>query len=306
MGHKIRRKLQKQCHGKTTDAGRPPHQLKPLDASESTKQQNLIAPLGRMEIVHFNHKARRRMNEACLGSPSQWRWFKREILNCLHDAPTAGQTGPETRLHPSLPICTVAQECVLGPDESRVATCKTNKNSTHRAFTLFRIPTTATRSPFQPDRPWTQSRTTAQRTVRFVLTIVDPRMLPRRVCLPWQQKVTGPESPSLFSTTLPRLNPIKVISDRDPRFTAHFWTRRANKIGVKQNLSHWFHLRRWAGGTDESMVRAVFTPHRKRSTRATWSRCDLTFRQPIGMRVGTQLRGSVDPNLVCQRLQSGR
>ena len=35
--------------------------------------------------------------------------------------------------------------------------------------------------------------------------------------------------------------PLKVISDRDPRFTSHFGCTLANKIGAKQNLLTTFH-----------------------------------------------------------------
>ena len=76
-----------------------------------------------------------------------------------------------------------------------------------------------------------------------ILTIVDQGCSRAAVFLPCSTTITGPGIAQLYLNHMYRWFglPDKVISDRDPRFTSHFGTALAKKLGIKQNLSSAFH-----------------------------------------------------------------
>jgi len=77
----------------------------------------------------------------------------------------------------------------------------------------------------------------------LILTIVDHGCSHAAVFLPCATMTTGPRVAQLYFNNVYRWFglPLKVISDRDPRFTLHFGHALAHKIGAKQNLSTTFH-----------------------------------------------------------------
>jgi len=171
--------------------------------------------------------------------------LRREILQTLHDAPTAGHPGrDETFTQVSREYWWPGMRTWITNYVAGCATCQQNKNITHRKRTpLYRIPTTEDALPFEqialdlitglpPNGPYDS-----------ILTIVDHGCSRAAVFLPCATTVTGPGVAQLYFDNVYRWFglPSKVISDRDPRFTSHFGRALAKKIGAKQNLSTAFH-----------------------------------------------------------------
>src|SRR6201985_2021700 len=76
-----------------------------------------------------------------------------------------------------------------------------------------------------------------------ILTIVDHGCSHTAVFLPRSTEITGPGIAQIYMDHVYQWFglPLKVISDRDPRFTSHFGRALAQKLGVEQNLSSAFH-----------------------------------------------------------------
>ena len=79
--------------------------------------------------------------------------------------------------------------------------------------------------------------------VDAILTIVDQGCSRAAVFLPCSKTITGPQIAQLYLDNIYRWFglPVKMISDRDPRFTSHFGKALTQKLGIKQNLSTAFH-----------------------------------------------------------------
>jgi len=168
-----------------------------------------------------------------------------KILQILHNAPTAGHPGQDetftqvSRVYWWPGMRTWVTDYVTG-----CAVCQQNKNVTHHKRTpLYHIPTPDDALPFQwialdlimgllPNGPHDS-----------ILTIVDHRCSCAAVFLPCATTIMGPGVAQLYFDNVYRWFglPLKVISDRDPRFTSHFGCALANKIGAKQNLLTAFH-----------------------------------------------------------------
>src|SRR5712675_1182720 len=171
--------------------------------------------------------------------------LKREILQLLHDAPTAGHPGrDETFAQVSDSYWWPGMQTWVTKYVTGCAICQQNKNITHRTRTpLYHIPTPENALPFQqialdlitglpPNGPYDS-----------ILTIVDHGCSRAAVFLPCATTITGPGEARLYFDNVYRWFglPSKVISDRDPRFTSHFGRALTNKIGARQNLSTAFH-----------------------------------------------------------------
>src|SRR5712672_3394566 len=123
------------------------------------------------------------------------------------------------------------------------AVCQQNKNITHRVRTpLYRIPTSEDALLFQQIALDLITGLPPNGPHNSVLTIVDHGCSQAAVFLSGTT-ITGPGVAQLYFNNVYRWFglPLKVISDRDPRFTSHFGRALANKIGAKQNLSTAFH-----------------------------------------------------------------
>jgi len=171
--------------------------------------------------------------------------LKREILQLLHDSPTAGHPGRDkTFAQVSRSYWWPGMRSWITDYVAGCAVCQQNKNVTHRTHTpLYHILTSEDALPFQqialdlitglpPNGPYDS-----------VLTIVDHGCSRAAVFLPCATTITGPGAAQLYFDNVYRWFglPSKIISDRDPRFTSHFGRALASKIGAKQNLSMAFH-----------------------------------------------------------------
>ena len=76
-----------------------------------------------------------------------------------------------------------------------------------------------------------------------ILTIVDQGCSRATIFLPCQTTITGEEVAQLYAENVYQWFglPAKVISDQDPRFTAHFARALCTKLQIKQNVSTAFH-----------------------------------------------------------------
>jgi hypothetical protein len=76
-----------------------------------------------------------------------------------------------------------------------------------------------------------------------ILTIVDHGCLRATIFLPCPTTIMGPGITQLYLENVYQWFglPMKLISDQDPRFTSHFGTDLAKKLGIQWNLSTVFH-----------------------------------------------------------------
>jgi len=171
--------------------------------------------------------------------------LKREILQVLHDAPTAGHPGrDETFTQVSQAYWWPGMQTWVTDYVAGCVVCQQNKNVTHRKHTpLYRIPTPEDARPFQQITLDLITGLPPNGPHDSVLTIVDHGCSCAAVFLPCATTITGPGVARLYFDNVYRWFglPSKVISDRDPRFTSHFGRALADKIGAKQNLSTTFH-----------------------------------------------------------------
>src|SRR6266852_1151176 len=77
----------------------------------------------------------------------------------------------------------------------------------------------------------------------IILTIVDHGCSQAAIFLPCASMITGPGIAQLYLDNIYRCFglPVKMIRDRDPRFTSHFEKALMKKLGIEQNLSSAFH-----------------------------------------------------------------
>src|SRR5712675_553225 len=171
--------------------------------------------------------------------------LKCEILQVLHDAPTAGHPGrDETFTQVSQTYWWPEMRTWITDYVAGCAICQQNKNITHRKCTpLYRIPAPEEAFPFQQIALDLITGLPPNGPHDSVLTIVDHGCSRAAVFLPCATTITGPGVAQLYFDNVYWWFglPSKIISDRDPRFTSHFGRALANKIGAKQNLSTAFH-----------------------------------------------------------------
>src|SRR6266478_7599343 len=76
-----------------------------------------------------------------------------------------------------------------------------------------------------------------------ILTIVDHGCSRTAIFLPCSDTIIGPEITQLYLDYVYQWFglPMKMISDRDPRFTSHFGKALSEKLGIERNLSTAFH-----------------------------------------------------------------
>jgi len=171
--------------------------------------------------------------------------LRQEILQLLHDAPTAGHPGrDETFTQVSHSYWWPGMRTWITNYIAGCATCQQNKNVTHRTHTpLYRIPTSDDALPFQQIALDLVTGLPPNGPHDSILTIVDHGCSRAAIFLPCATTITGPRVAQLYFDNVYRWFglPSKIISDQDPHFTSHFGCALANKIGAKQNLSTAFH-----------------------------------------------------------------
>eukprot|EP00171_Calliarthron_tuberculosum_P021854 IDg21854t1 len=71
-----------------------------------------------------------------------------------------------------------------------------------------------------------------------VLVIID-KLSKRGIFIPTTKNVTAQQVAQLFQDRLFSLHgvPVKIISDRDPKFKSHYWASLTELLNVKRNMS---------------------------------------------------------------------
>ena len=178
-----------------------------------------------------------------LQSPSNQ--FLRNILQEAHDHPTAGHPGRDEtirkirKLYQWPKMNQWIMDYVKG-----CATCQQNKIQTHKKKTPpFGIMTMPNMKPFSQI---TMDLITGLPQVNgkdAILTIVDHGCSRAAIFIPCATTITGPGIAQLYLRNVyPWFGlPLRVISDRDPRFTSQFGKALTMKLGINCNISTAFH-----------------------------------------------------------------
>jgi hypothetical protein len=169
--------------------------------------------------------------------------LRTRIIRECHDSPLGGHLGRDKT------IGLIAKYFVWGNMAKEVGEytatceqCQRNKPDQRKtAGTLMPIP-----SPTEPGHTWTMD----------LITGLPPSQSGNDAIAVWVCKLTklkhytacktaidAPTMAKLFMRDIVRLHglPKSVISDRDPRFTAHFWKEFWNTLGTTLNMSTAFH-----------------------------------------------------------------
>ena len=169
--------------------------------------------------------------------------LRTRLLHECHDAAIAGHLGKEKTIEqlkrrfywPGMDE--EAAQYVLSCDA-----CQRNKPSTHAPMGLLQpLPI--------PSRPWQQVSmdliTQLPRTAAghdAIVVFVD-KLTKMVHYVATSTSVTAPQLASIFMREVVRLHgvPESILSDRDPRFTAHFWRALWSQLGTKLSMSTAYH-----------------------------------------------------------------
>ncbi len=170
---------------------------------------------------------------------------KRNLMTLIHDHPTAGHPGRDETIRKATEILpwTGMQQWIADYVKG-CATCQQNKIMTHKKrIPLYRITTKEGTLPFQQITMDLIMGLPQQHRHNAILTIVDHGCSHAAIFLPCSDTITGPGIAQLYLDYVYRWFglPIKMISDRDPRFTSHFGKALSEKLGIERNLSTAFH-----------------------------------------------------------------
>ena len=108
---------------------------------------------------------------------------------------------------------------------------------------MYQIPTTPNTLPFQTVAMDLITGLPNRRGYNAILTIIDHGCSRAAIFLPCTTNISGPGIAQLYLNHVYQWFslPMKIISDRDPRFTSHFRKAITKKLGIQQNLSTAFH-----------------------------------------------------------------
>ena len=165
-----------------------------------------------------------------------------KILQQYHDGPLAGHYGvartqalvAQYFLWPGL--ATAVDTYVRSCDA-----CQRNKVVRHAPFGLL--------SPLPiPTRPWLSvsldwiTDLPPSHYHDAILVVVD-RLTKQALFIPTTKSMAAPDVAALFLQHVVRVHglPETLVSDRDPVFTSHFWTRLLELCGIRANRSSAFH-----------------------------------------------------------------
>ena len=171
--------------------------------------------------------------------------FLRNVLQQLHDHPTAGHPGRDETLRKVRELYQWPKMNQWITDYVRgCATCQQNKIQTHKKKTpIFVIMTTPGMKPFSQialdlitGLPQVNGKDT-------LLTIVDHSCSRAAIFIRCITTITGPGIAQLYLRNIYLWFglPSRVISDRDPRFTSQFEKALTTKLGINRNISTAFH-----------------------------------------------------------------
>jgi hypothetical protein len=171
--------------------------------------------------------------------------LKKDILHHNHGRPTAGHPGRDQTIRAVTSVFwwpgvnDWVTKYVKG-----CATCQQNKNITHKRKTpLFHLPAHPTALPFQVVAMDLITQLPRSEGSDAILTVVDQGCTRAAIFLPCSTTITGEGVARLYLENVYQWFglPVKVITDRDPRFTSHFAKALCEKLQVKQNISTAFH-----------------------------------------------------------------
>ena len=170
---------------------------------------------------------------------------KREILRLYHDSPAGGHLGRDqtyeevARCHTWPGMRAWITDYVKG-----CGICQQNKPRTHpRKTPLYRIPVPQEAKPFEVIALDLITHLPPCNGFDAILTIVDHGCSRAAVFIPCKGTITGEGVADLYFDNVYRWFglPVKVISDRDPRFTSRFTRALCARLGIAQNVSTAFH-----------------------------------------------------------------
>jgi hypothetical protein len=124
------------------------------------------------------------------------------------------------------------------------ATCQQNKIQTHKKKTpLFGIMTMPNMKPFSQIAMDLIMGLPQVNRKGAILTIVDHSCSRAAIFIPCSTTITRPGIAQLYLRNVyPWFSlPMRIISDRDPRFTSQFGKAITMKLGINQNISTAFH-----------------------------------------------------------------
>ncbi len=170
---------------------------------------------------------------------------KRQLMNIVHNHPTAGHPGQDetirkaTKIRQWIGMCQWISDYIKG-----CANCQQNKIIMHRKkIPLYCITTSEGTLPFRQIAMDLITGLPQQARYNAILTIIDHGCSRAAIFLPCTDTITGPGIAQLYLDHVYRWFglPSRMISDRDPRFTSHFGKALTTKLGILCNLSTVFH-----------------------------------------------------------------
>ena len=169
--------------------------------------------------------------------------IRTRIIQECHDSPLGGHLGRDKTLE------LVSRYFIWGEMAKEVATyvttcdqCQRNKSSQQKtAGELMPIP-----SPEKPAHTWTMDLITElppSRNGNDAIAVWVCKFTKLRHYAACKTAIDAPSLARLFLSTIVRQHglPKCIISDRDPRFTAHFWKAFWGALGTTLNMSTAFH-----------------------------------------------------------------
>jgi Integrase zinc binding domain len=171
--------------------------------------------------------------------------LRRRLMNVFHDRVSAGHPGrDETYQATARQFWWPGMKTWIADYVMGCAPCQQSKIITHQLHNpLYKIPTWEYTQPFQqvaidlitdlpPNGPYDS-----------ILTIVNHGCSRAAIFLPCAKTITGLGVAKLYADNVYRWFglPLKVISDRDTRFTSQFGRALTARLGLEQNLSTAFH-----------------------------------------------------------------
>ena len=171
--------------------------------------------------------------------------LRRGVISLFHDLKTAGHPGITKTLWlvaqdfwwPNMKedVTSYVQGC---------ATCQSNKNFPGNPKPpLFPIKTKSEALPFETITLDFITKLPESEDHDTILTIVDHDCSKAAFFIPCKETIDAEGVAKLYArTVLPHYGlPRRVISDRDPRFTATFTRRLCEDLGIEQNISTAYH-----------------------------------------------------------------
>ncbi len=218
--------------------------------------------------------------------------IRTSIISCNHDDPTASHRGIAKTIdlisrnfywkHMHNDIKQYVHTCI---------SCQQNKNSTHAPLGLLHPITT----PESRWHTWTIDFITSlpkTKSGKDCIIVVSDKLSKLSHFISTVTEITAPGTAQLLFDNVVKLHglPIRIISDRDPRFTSSFWKQLWNQLGTKLKMSTAYHPQsdgqtERTNKTLEEQLRAYVNYHQN-----NWdehlSMCEFAFNNAINSTTG--------------------